>query len=159
MAADRLPDYAPKPSLYLNPPYWDEDALNKGEDWVDDPPFYLSAYGLAVKHGYAGTEKEWLASLKGDPLKPKLGTLTLGTAWRGRGPFTQPVTVTGPAVTARSIVGLQPTPEQLQQLMEDKVRVLLIRNGGGVLTAWALGAPTTEEMTLQCTVLESEGDE
>lgn len=26
---------------------------------------YLSAYGLAVKHGYQGTEEEWLESLKG----------------------------------------------------------------------------------------------
>lgn len=27
---------------------------------------YLSAYGLAVKHGYQGTEEEWLQSLKGE---------------------------------------------------------------------------------------------
>ena len=26
---------------------------------------FLSAYGIAVKHGYAGTEEEWLASLEG----------------------------------------------------------------------------------------------
>ena len=30
------------------------------------PPYLLSAYGIAVKHGYSGTEEEWLASLKGD---------------------------------------------------------------------------------------------
>lgn len=28
--------------------------------------YYLSAYGLAVIHGYEGTEEEWLASLHGD---------------------------------------------------------------------------------------------
>lgn len=28
-------------------------------------PYLLSAYGLAVKHGYPGTEEQWLASLKG----------------------------------------------------------------------------------------------
>nr|DAH12348.1 MAG TPA: collagen triple helix repeat protein [Bacteriophage sp.] len=28
--------------------------------------YYISAYGLAVKNGYTGTEEEWLASLKGD---------------------------------------------------------------------------------------------
>ena len=28
--------------------------------------YYLSAYGIAQKHGYAGTEAEWLASLKGE---------------------------------------------------------------------------------------------
>ena len=31
---------------------------------------YFSAYGIAVKHGYTGTEEEWLASLKGDPGDP-----------------------------------------------------------------------------------------
>lgn len=29
-------------------------------------PAYLSAYGIAVKHGFAGTETEWLESLRGD---------------------------------------------------------------------------------------------
>ena len=33
----------------------------------NNPPYYLSAYGLAVKHGFKGTEEEYLASLKGDP--------------------------------------------------------------------------------------------
>lgn len=28
--------------------------------------YFLSAYAVAVKHGYSGTEEEWLASLKGD---------------------------------------------------------------------------------------------
>ena len=28
---------------------------------------YLTAYGLAVKHGYSGTEEEWLHSLEGQP--------------------------------------------------------------------------------------------
>lgn len=32
----------------------------------DHPPYYLSAYGLAVKHGFVGTEAQWLASLKGE---------------------------------------------------------------------------------------------
>ena len=31
--------------------------------------FYLSAYGIAVKHGYTGTEEEWLESLR--PVKGK----------------------------------------------------------------------------------------
>lgn len=29
----------------------------------DNPPYYLSAYGLAVKHGYTGSESEWLVSI------------------------------------------------------------------------------------------------
>ena len=27
--------------------------------------YYLTAYGIAVKHGFTGTEEEWLESLKG----------------------------------------------------------------------------------------------
>lgn len=34
--------------------------------WTN-PPYYLTAYGLAVKHGFVGSEKKWLQSLKGDP--------------------------------------------------------------------------------------------
>ena len=29
-----------------------------------NPPYYLTAYGIAVKHGFTGTEEEWVASLK-----------------------------------------------------------------------------------------------
>ena len=35
----------------------------------DHPPYYLSAYGLAVKHGFVGTEEEWLESLGAIPGK------------------------------------------------------------------------------------------
>lgn len=35
----------------------------------ENPPYYLTAYGLAVKHGFTGTEKEWLESLVGEPGK------------------------------------------------------------------------------------------
>ena len=28
-----------------------------------NPPYYISAYGLAVKHGFRGTEEQWLESL------------------------------------------------------------------------------------------------
>ena len=33
-----------------------------GEPWRG---YYITAYGIAVKHGYTGTEEEWLASLTG----------------------------------------------------------------------------------------------
>lgn len=34
---------------------------------------FLSAYGIAVKHGYAGTEEEWLESLRGPEGEPGSG--------------------------------------------------------------------------------------
>lgn len=33
---------------------------------TDSPWFWISAYTLAVKHGWKGTEAEWLASMKGE---------------------------------------------------------------------------------------------
>lgn len=33
----------------------------------DNPPYYISAYSLAVKRGFTGTLDQWLASLKGAP--------------------------------------------------------------------------------------------
>lgn len=49
------------------PPYYEEVPMSRGNAGWENPPYYLTAYGLAVKHGYTGTEEEWLASLKGDP--------------------------------------------------------------------------------------------
>lgn len=31
----------------------------------ENPPYYLTAYGLAVKNGFRGTEQEWLVSITG----------------------------------------------------------------------------------------------
>lgn len=51
------PDMPPPPhDCGKNPP--------SGLPWEG---YYYSAYGIAVKHGYKGTEEEWLASLKGNP--------------------------------------------------------------------------------------------
>ena len=42
----------------------DTHGENDGEDgWRG---YYISAYGLAVKHGFEGTESEWLESLYGE---------------------------------------------------------------------------------------------
>ena len=57
-------------------------------------------------------------------------------------------------VTAASKVDLQPTPEQLTQMITDGVTALQIANNNGTLTAYALGATPTTEMVLQCTVTE-----
>lgn len=37
-----------------------------------NPPYYLTAYGLAVKHGFQGSEQEWLDSLPGATFTPEL---------------------------------------------------------------------------------------
>ena len=42
----------------------------------DNPPYYISAYGLAVKRGFLGSLDEWLASLVG-PTGPQGGDFTI----------------------------------------------------------------------------------
>lgn len=87
--------------------------------------------------------------------KPKTGSVTLTTAnWTGNGPFTQTVTVTGATVTANSKVDIQPNASVIQQMMDDGVSVLFIENNAGILTAYAVGAALTVDVTVQATVTE-----
>ena len=44
---------------------WYADKYRPADGGMVDNGYYLSAYGIAVKHGYKGTEEEWLESLKG----------------------------------------------------------------------------------------------
>ncbi len=45
----------------------------------ENPPYYLTAYGLAVKHGFTGSEKEWLESLIGPRGPQGAGLVIYGT--------------------------------------------------------------------------------
>lgn len=90
---------------------------------------------------------------KADP--PAAGSITLGTAWSGAGPYTQTVTVIGATVTANSKIDLQPTAAQIASLISDGVTGLVIENNNGTLTAYAVGATPSAAMTVQCTVEET----
>lgn len=87
--------------------------------------------------------------------KPSVGSITVGTTWTGSNPYTQTVTVTGASVTAKSIVNLQPTAANLAQMLSDGVSAFYVENNSGTLTLVAVGAETTAEMTIQCTVEET----
>lgn len=45
---------------------WYADRYRPADGGMEDRGYYLSAYGIAVKHGFRGTEQEWLESLKGE---------------------------------------------------------------------------------------------
>ena len=45
----------------------------------ENPPYYISAYGLAVKRGFQGTLDEWLDSLVGPTGPQGAGLVFLGT--------------------------------------------------------------------------------
>ena len=86
--------------------------------------------------------------------KQKMKSVSLSATWSGSDPYTQTVTVSGYTITANSKVDLQPTADQIAQLIEDGVQALYIANNNGTLTAYAVGAETSAAMTVQCTVTE-----
>lgn len=45
---------------------WYADRYRPADGRMIVRGYYLSAYGLAVAHGFIGTEEEWIASLKGE---------------------------------------------------------------------------------------------
>ena len=54
------------------------ETINPGCGMAERLRYYLTAYQIAVKHGYAGTESEWVDSLKGPEGKPGAGLHILG---------------------------------------------------------------------------------
>ncbi len=59
-------------TLTLFNTFWNEYAawyslnIHPADGKAEYAGYYLSAYGIARKHGYTGTEEEWLAGLKGE---------------------------------------------------------------------------------------------
>lgn len=54
------------------------ETINPGNGLAERVRYYLTAYQLAVKHGYTGTELEWLESLKGAAGEPGAGLNIVG---------------------------------------------------------------------------------
>lgn len=92
------------------------------------------------------------AALSGKQEAIRAAELHLSDAWSGSGPFTQEVTLAG--ITPRSKVDIQPDADLFSLLFADGVTALWVQNDNGTLTAYALGAALSEEITVQCTVTE-----
>lgn len=85
----------------------------------------------------------------------KLATITLADdEWTGDGPYEQVVSITGVTLTEYSKVDLQPTPDQIDALIDDGVSALQTENDDGTLTVYAMDAVPSETMTIQCTITE-----
>ena len=116
----------------------------------------ISAYGIAVKNGFHGTEQEWLDSLKGGSTyagKASIGTVNLlANKWVGEGSLhSQVVPVYG--VTPNSQVDLTPSVQQLA-IFHEKDLALVAENEDGVVTVYAIGQKPTNDYMIQVTITE-----
>ena len=116
----------------------------------------LSAYEIAVKNGFEGSETEWLASLKGekgDTATVKMDFVTLfASKWVGTtSPYSQVVTISG--TTTNSKIDLNPTVEQLN-IFHNKDISFVVENNNGVITVYCIGQKPTNDYTMQVTVTE-----
>lgn len=86
----------------------------------------------------------------------QLGTITLSTNWIGtQSPRYQVVTIPGITITANSKVDIQLSIDQLASLQRDSVQGFIVENDNTVLTVYCIGGIPSEEITLQCTVVEA----
>lgn len=82
----------------------------------------------------------------------RTASITLTAAnWTGNGPYTQTVTISGATISSNTKVDLQPDATAITQMLSDGVMALYIDNNSGTLTATAVGAAPTANMTIQCT--------
>ena len=112
--------------------------------------------GAKGEQGPAGPQGE-----KGDPgpqgPQGPQGTVTTATvtlsaaSWAGEGPYTQTVTV--PSVTATSQVNITPDATLLQAAM-DQGFSLVFGNNAGTVTAYAVGAKPTTQLSVPVTIQE-----
>ena len=136
----------------------------------------VDAYAIAVKNGFDGTEKEWLASLKGEkgdkPVKgvdyftaadkAELIAEIEGTSafisyidlpsanWEGdEGLFHQVVTIDG--VNEYSKVDINPSVQQMA-ILHKKDIAFVTENEDGVVTVYCIGQKPVENYTMQVTI-------
>lgn len=113
----------------------------------------IAATPAAVKAAYDHADGAYnLADSKQEVVQK--GTISLSTTWTGSDPYTQSVSVSGATVTSNSLVALQLTDAQLDQLEADGVSSLRVDNNNGTLSISARGGVTAASMSVQCTVME-----
>ena len=87
---------------------------------------------------------------------PVVKSVTLSSAnWSGSGPYTQTVTISGYVVTSKTKVDLQPDSTVLAAMVSAKINALYIENNSGTLTAYAIGASFSSNVTVQVTCYET----
>lgn len=134
----------------------EDDAIvidPNGKDGTDGE----SAYEAAQKGGYTGTEEEFrkeLAAVGDKADVPGVVNITMDyTGWAEVDVgYKQTVTVEGG--TAKTLVTLQPTPEQVAMLMDYGIKALMVNNDDGTFSAYAIGGKPDVKMVFQAKLEE-----
>lgn len=130
---------------------------NEKGEWVAVPAIQgESAYDIAVRNGFVGTETEWLESLKSEGQSARIANVILNSDdWKqeeGEAPlFSQVVKIEG--VTEYSQVDLTPSVEQLA-IFYNKDLAFVTENDNGVVTVYAIGQKPLNDYTIQVTITE-----
>jgi hypothetical protein len=113
-----------------------------------------SAYEIAVRNGFRGTEKEWLESLKPEVRTARIADIKLNTGeWTkiGENLYAQTVNIEG--ITEYSQVDLTPNVEQLATFY-NKDLAFVTENDNGEVTVYAIGQKPLNDYTIQVTITE-----
>lgn len=127
-----------------------------GDDPITPADIGAASTNHAATHASGGADPVSPASI-GAATPPTTASVTLtASGWTGSAsPYSQSVTITG--ATAKSKVDLQPNAAALAQLIADTVAGMYIENNGGTLTAYAVNAKPSVNLTLQVTLTEIGG--
>lgn len=112
-----------------------------------------SAYEIAVRKGFKGTESQWLESLKSELKPARIANVTLyASGWKGEAsPYSQTVAIRD--VTEYSQVDLTPSVEQLA-IFYEKDLAFVTENDNRVVTVYAIGQKPLKDYTIQVTITE-----
>lgn len=129
---------------------------NEKGEWVGVPAIQgESAYDIAVRNGFVGTETEWLESLKSEGQSARIAYVELpSSAWvqgSEASLFSQKVDIEG--VTPYSQVDLTPSVEQLA-IFYEKDLAFVTENDNGTVTVYAIGQKPLNNYTIQVTITE-----
>ena len=121
-----------------------------------------SAYELAVDNGYTGTEKEWLASLKGTDGTTTVQTTKidkictfLATGWSGTVPYTQTVTVEGITESLNPRIDIIISDNVVTGKKEEMAfsYVTKVTTGDGILTAYCYETKPDVDLNIMIEVI------
>lgn len=126
------------------------------EEIADIRAEWEEKYGemVGIQEDIKALQEDVAALQEGEATAAKLVAISLPAAsWaESVGFFTQEVAVEGG--TERSLIALQPTPNQILLLQEEGVSSLQVNNDGGTFTAAATGSAPSVDITIQATITE-----